>query len=176
MLSAFRTSLPLHVSSSLNSTPSRYLNASNIESTTKAGRSLWKRIHHPTHTKVECTLKTAHLDLPVFIIENVYGGLFTDPNYGTGTRVGRIATSLFAIACLRAQQGVGTQLLGHVRGLRKAWEDDSWRLEPHAGTEDTIRWLISDEGCTWVLTTTDRLVRALGEGHGNILAPIRAMI
>ena len=59
--------------------------------------------------------------------------------------------SLAAIACLRAQQGVGPQLLGHVRGLKKAWEDDSWKSEPHIGAGDGIRWLVSDEGCTWLL-------------------------
>jgi hypothetical protein len=176
MLRAFSSSLPCCVAFLLNSITSRSLNVTNIESTKTAGRTLWKQIHYPIDTKIEYKLEAAHPDLPIFIIENVYGGLFTNPDHGMGTEVGRITTSLFAIACLRAQQGAGSQLAGHISGLRKAWEDGSWRLEPHAGTEDAIRWLVSDEGCIWVLRTIDQLVRALGENYGSTFAPMRSKV
>ena len=78
--------------------------------------------------------------------------------------MGRITTSLIAITCLRAQQGVGPQVLSHVFGLRKAWEDGTWKQEPEAGEEEGIKWLVSDEGCTWILEKVDELVEALGGG------------
>ena len=137
------------------------------------GRALWKQIHRPLDTKLEHKLAQAHPDLPVFIVHNVYGGLFADPERVTGAMLGRIATSLCAIACLRAQQGVGPQLLGHVRGLKKAWEDGSWKSDPHAGEEHAVRWLVSDEGCIWVLQKIDELVEALNEGQGGTFAPTR---
>ena len=90
--------------------------------------------------------------------------------------MGRITTSLIAITCLRAQQGVGPQVLSHVFGLRKAWEDGTWKQEPEAGEEEGIRWLVSDEGCTWVLEKVDELVEALGGGQGSTFAPIKAKL
>ena len=173
MLSAFRASLPLCIGSSLDAKPSRCLHVSNIESVNARGRALWKQIHRPLDTKLEHKLAQAHPDLPVFIVHNVYGGLFADPERVTGAMLGRIATSLCAIACLRAQQGVGPQLLGHVRGLKKAWEDGSWKSDPHAGEEHAARWLASDEGCIWVLQKIDELVEALNEGQGSTFAPTR---
>lgn len=176
MLRTFSSSLPWYVTFLLSSVTSRSLNVANVESTKTAGRTLWKQIHYPTDTELEYKLEAAHPDLPNFMIESVYGGLFANPDRGMGTEVGRISTSLFAIACLRAQQGARPQLLGHICGLRKAWEDGSWKTEPHAGTEDAIRWLASDEGCIWVLEMIDQLIKALGEGYGSTFAPMRAKI
>ena len=140
------------------------------------GRALWKQTHRPLHTKLEHKLAQAHPDLPVFIVHNVYGGLFADIGRVRGVAIGRIAISLCAIACLRAQQGVGPQLLGHIRGLKKAWEDGSWKSEPCADTEQAIGWLVSDEGCIWVLQKIDELVEALSEGQGSTFAPIKATL
>jgi hypothetical protein len=109
-------------------------------------------------------------------VDNVYGGIFADPVDPTGTRIGRITLSLFAIACLRAQQRVGSQLLGHIHGRRNAWDDGSWTSDPHAGTEDAVRWLASDEGCIWVLTKVDQLVEALGAGEAGTFGPVSAKI
>ena len=76
MLNAFHASLPLCIASSLDTKPSRCLHVSNIESVNARGRALWKQIHRPLHTKLEHKLAQAHPDLPVFIVHNVYGGLF----------------------------------------------------------------------------------------------------
>lgn len=112
----------------------------------------------------------------MFIINQEYGGLFTDPPGKPGAKVGRVTTSLVAITCLRAQQGVGPQVLSHVFGLRKGWEDGTWKDEPEAGSEEAIRWLVSDEGCTWVLEKVDELVEALGGGQGSTFAPVRSKL
>jgi hypothetical protein len=171
MLNAFRASLPPCVVSSLNTVPSRYADPSNIESINDRGRALWNRIHSPLETKLEHKLGKAHPDLPVIMINNEYGGLFADPERTTGTTIGRIAISLTAIACLRAQRDVDPQLRSHIFGLRKVWEAD-----PEAGPAEAVRWLASDEGCVWVLTKVDELVEALGGVQGNISAPVKAKL
>ncbi|CAI9634310.1 hypothetical protein GT037_011126 [Alternaria burnsii] len=176
MLNAFRAELPSSVASSLNTKPTRFPDPSNIEHINKRGRALWDAIYRPLETKLEHKLGDAHPDLPVFIINNEYGGLFTDPPRREGATVGRITTSLIAITCLRAQQGVGPQVLSHVFGLRKAWEDGTWKQEPEAGQEEGIKWLVSDEGCTWILEKVDELVEALGGGQGSTFAPIKSKL
>lgn len=79
-------------------------------------------------------------------------------------------TSLVAVASLRAQTGVGPQVLSHVFGLRKAVEDGTFRddLEVQgAGKEESeseegVRWLAGDEGGEWLLKAVDRIVDGLG--------------
>lgn len=176
MLNAFRAELPSSTASLLNTQPTRFPNPSNIESINKRGRELWNAIYKPLETKLEQKLGEAHPDLPVFIINNEYGGLFTDPPRNSGATVGRITTSLIAITCLRAQQGVGPQVLSHVFGLRKAWEDHTWKQELAAGEVEGIKWLVSDEGCTWVIEKVDELVAALGGGQGSTFAPVKAKL
>jgi hypothetical protein len=171
MLNSFRSSLPEPIVKFLNTTPSRLPTTSNVDSINSRGRALWDSIYRPLENKLEDKLALAHPDLPVFIISSEYGALFSDPPRSSGANVGRITTSLVAVACLRAQQGVGPQVLSHVFGLRKAWEDGSWKSEPEVGKEEAIRWLVSDEGCTWVLEKVDEVVNALGGGEGTTFAP-----
>lgn len=88
----------------------------------------------------------------------------------TGAKVGRVLTSIVAIAGLRAQTGVGPQVTSHVFGLRKAYEDGSCKAEgefPVLGGE----WLASDEGNIWLLESIDSIVEALSEGTGTSFAP-----
>jgi hypothetical protein len=176
MLNAFRASLPSPIISSLSTTPTRQLTKENAESINARGRALWDSIYRPLEQKLEHKLADSHPDLPVFIISGEYGALFTDPPRNTGADVGRITTSLVAITCLRAQQGVGPQVLSHVFGLRKAFEDGTWKTEPQAGDEDAMKWLVSDEGCTWVLEKVDEVVAALGGGEGSTFAPLKAKL
>ncbi|KAF2871468.1 hypothetical protein BDV95DRAFT_493722 [Massariosphaeria phaeospora] len=176
MLNAFRAELPSSVVASLSKTPTRVPTPSNVASISSRGRALWDSIYHPLENKLESKLADAHPDLPVFIINGEYGALFTDPPRTTGANTGRITTSLVAIACLRAQQGVGPQVLSHVYGLRKAWDDGTWKDEPEAGDEVGIRWLVSDEGCTWALEKVDEVVEALGGGQGTTFAPYKAKL
>lgn len=82
--------------------------------------------------------------------------------------VGRVLTSVIAVACLRSQTGVGPQVVSHVFGLRKAFEDGS------AEGEQSIeggKWLASDEGSMWLLQSVDRIVEAIGGARGTTFAP-----
>lgn len=72
-------------------------------------------------------------------------------------------TSVVAITCLRAQTGVGPQVLSHVFGLRKALEDGSYEADGMSEEElAAVKWLASDEGSEWILKTVDGIAEALG--------------
>lgn len=75
--------------------------------------------------------------------------------------------SIAAVACLRAQSGVGPQIISHVFGLRKAFEDGTADSDPVEGGQ----WLSSNEGSVWLLEQIDRIVTAIGEGRGSSFAP-----
>jgi hypothetical protein len=110
--------------------------------------------------------------LPLFIVNHEYGALFSDPpaqNYSSA-KVGRVLTSLVAVACLRAQTGVGPQVLSHVFGLQKAFEDGSFEAKGEVSV-DGAKWLASEEGIEWLLRSVDGIVRALGEGGESSFAP-----
>ncbi len=78
-------------------------------------------------------------------------------------------TSLVAVACLRAQTGVGPQVTSHVFGLRKAYGDGSAEGEGEVEVQGG-RWLAGDEGSEWVLRGVDRIVGELGRGRGSSFA------
>jgi hypothetical protein len=167
--------------------PHRKLSSSTIQPTTTRGNALWDSIYHPVTDKLTRKLAQSHPDLPIFIIEGAYGALFSDPphsnndNRNTTTsssttsastepsppNIGRVLTSVLAIACLRAQTGVGPQVVSHVFGLRKAFEDGT------AAREDEIlggKWLASDEGSIWLLQQIDSVVQAIGGDRGTTFA------
>lgn len=77
-------------------------------------------------------------------------------------------TSVIAVACLRAQSGVGPQVVSHVFGLRKAFEDGSAESEQEVPGG---KWLASNEGSLWLLEQVDSIVHALGGGRGTTFAP-----
>ena len=62
----------------------------------------------------------------------------------------RALGSVVGIATLRAEGGVGPQLISHTFGLLKA------RNAENQTEEDT--WLSSDEGTEWVLRTVDEVL------------------
>ncbi|KAF2815262.1 uncharacterized protein BDZ99DRAFT_193176 [Mytilinidion resinicola] len=179
MLNAFHASLPSSVASQLNTRPSRVLKPELLSGVAERGKKLWDSIYRPFENKLYDKLATSHPDLPVHILNSEYGALLADPpskSQTPATAVGRVNTSIIAVACLRAQQGVGPQVLSHVFGLRKAVEDGSWRDDAAAvedGGEEGVRWLASDEGCVWILEKVDSLVEALG---GANFAPARAKL
>jgi hypothetical protein len=75
-----------------------------------------------------------------------------------------------AVSCLRAQTGVGPQVTSHVFGLRKAFEDGSYKADGEFEV-DGGQWLATDEGNVWLLESVDKIVDALGEGKGSSYAP-----
>ena len=148
-------------------------NVQNINDIVSRGAGLWKSVYHPFDKKLWDKLAESHPDLPVFIVNGEYGALFSDPTelgHVTGAKVGRVLTSIVAVAGLRAQTGVGPQVTSHLFGLRKAYEDGTYKapgeFEVEGGT-----WLASDEGNIWLLESIDRIVEVLGEGRGSSFAP-----
>jgi hypothetical protein len=75
MLNAFYDALPPFISSSLDTRSWRRLNASNVEIMIAQGRTMWNSLHSPFQTKIEHKMEKSHPDLPVFIMDNMYGCL-----------------------------------------------------------------------------------------------------
>ncbi|KAJ4392436.1 hypothetical protein N0V85_007059 [Neurospora sp. IMI 360204] len=190
-LNAFRSHLSSahsQLSPLLSTTPSRQTTPYNIASVHARGRALWESVYTPLDQKLEAKLAEAHPDLPVHILGSHYGPLLSDPSERNGLgSVGRSLTSVVAIACLRAQTGVGPQVLSHVFGLRKAVEQGEHVKEfPTASSASAvagekgekgekseeaegIERLASDEGCEWILKSVDAISEAMaqdGQGGG----------
>ncbi|KAJ9613706.1 hypothetical protein H2204_014718 [Knufia peltigerae] len=115
-------------------------------------------------------LAQAHPDLPVHIIEREYGCLFADPPGPRPATVGRVLTSIIAIAVLRAQTGAGPQVVSHIFGLRKAFEDGSFQTEDEESIKG-CRWLASNEGCIWLLVMIDCISTVISTGGRTTLKP-----
>lgn len=173
-LNAFRASLPDPVSAQLSRTPTRTPTPENISAISERGRALWDSIYRPFENKLYNKLADSHPDLPVHILNSHYGALLSDPDRDTGATAGRVLTSIVAVACLRAQTGVGPQVLSHVFGLRKALEDGSWASDVES--EKGARWLASDEGNEWILKSVDSIVEAISQGQGSSFAPGKAKL
>ena len=132
---------------------------------------MWDRIYHPFTDKLTAKLAQSHPDLPVFIIEGEYGALFSDPlspplDPAVRPNVGRVLISIMAVSVLRAQGGVGPQVVSHIFGLRKAFEDGTADLEPIEGG----KWLSMNEGTVWLIEQVDRIIAALGGSQGSNFA------
>jgi len=97
----------------------------------------------------------------VHILNSHYGPLLSDPAGPAeegNCKVGRVLTSLIAIAALRAQTGVGPQVTSHVFGLKKAL------LEGGGGDGRKLQgqeWLTSDDGVQWAIESVDDLAAAI---------------
>ncbi|KAK5136682.1 hypothetical protein LTR08_002335 [Meristemomyces frigidus] len=171
-LGEFHSGLPESIQTELSKRqPRRGLSQQHIDSTLARGNGLWDSIYRPFSSKLTAKLAQSHPDLPVFIIEGEYGALFSDPAF-TGPspppNVGRVLMSIVAVACLRAQTGVGPQVVSHIFGLRKAYEDGSAEAEEEV---EGGKWLAGNDGSLWLLEQVDRIVEAIGEGKGSTFAP-----
>ncbi|EMT74587.1 Dol-P-Man:Man(5)GlcNAc(2)-PP-Dol alpha-1,3-mannosyltransferase [Fusarium odoratissimum] len=172
-LNAFHASLPEEVTSKLCTKPSRQPTSQNIDEALARGRGLWDSIYRPYEDKLFEKLALAHPDLPVYILSSHYSALLSDPpasQRDTLASLGRVHTSMIAISCLRAQTGVGPQVLSHVFGLRKALEDGTYKNDQDGESEEAVQYLASDEGGHWILNTVDKIVEAIG---GSSFAPGR---
>ncbi|KAI7222736.1 hypothetical protein KC333_g985 [Hortaea werneckii] len=174
-LGEFYNGLPPDIQSELKKRqPRRHLSQSHIDTTLHRGNALWESIYRPFSDKLTQKLAQSHPDLPVFIIEGEYGALFSDPAYPGGhhdpnrPNIGRVLMSILAVAVLRAQTGVGPQVVSHLFGLRKAYEDGTAEAEPEV---QGGKWLASNDGSYWLLEQVDRIVEAIGEGKGSSFAP-----
>ncbi|GAA5877134.1 hypothetical protein JCM1840_005666 [Sporobolomyces johnsonii] len=169
-LGALRAHLEPDVAAKLSTEPTRQPTPSNLPSILSSAHSLWTSIYAPHDQKLLSKLSESHPDLPVHILTSHYGPLLADPFVAPAplaghahAQLGRILTSVVAIACLRAQGGVGPQVTSHVFGLRKALADDLKEEDKVAGAE----WLTSDEGCTWVIEQVDRIVEVVAAGRST---------
>ncbi|GAA5899597.1 hypothetical protein JCM5296_006954 [Sporobolomyces johnsonii] len=177
-LGALRAHLEPDVAAKLSTEPTRQPTPSNLPSILSSAHSLWTSIYAPHDQKLLAKLSQSHPDLPVHILTSHYGPLLADPFVATApalaghARLGRILTSVVAIACLRAQGGVGPQVTSHVFGLRKALggEPASRSADNLKEEEDEVagaEWLTSDEGCTWVIEQVDRIVEVVAAGRST---------
>ncbi|KAL4820468.1 hypothetical protein BDW67DRAFT_180850 [Aspergillus spinulosporus] len=174
-LNAFKASLPESIALALSKEPTRTPSPQNITEISTRGKDLWDSIYRPFEAKLYEKLADAHPDLPVHILHANYGALLSDPaGRTTGANLGRIGTSIVAIACLRAQTGVGPQVVSHVFGLRKALEDGTWKQD--AEGEEGARWLAGEEGNAWILRSVDEIVAEISEGQGSNFAPGKAKL
>ena len=165
-LGAFRASLPSDIVSQLSTVPTRQITAANIDEADARGLALWRSVYDPFDAKLVDRLAESHPDLPVHILGSHYGPLLSDPEGDRRglARTGRVLTSIVAIACLRAQTGVGPQVLSHVFGLRKAVEQGVHVAEVEEAGDDIkgVEWLASDEGSEWILRSVDGIAEAIG--------------
>ncbi|RAL13220.1 uncharacterized protein BO97DRAFT_477446 [Aspergillus homomorphus CBS 101889] len=179
-LNAFRASLPDSITTHLTTTPTREPTPANIETIKTRGRALWDSVYRPFESKLYNRLAAAHPDLPVHILNANYGAILSDPvdvERAPGQQVGRVLTSLVAVACLRAQTGVGPQVMSHVFGLRKAVEDGSWVGDNESvGGRAAAEWLASEEGNVWILESVDAIVGAIGGVGGSNFAAAGARL
>ncbi|KAF2963042.1 hypothetical protein GQX73_g10530 [Xylaria multiplex] len=170
-LGAFFKDLPPDVASKLSTTPTRGLTTANLETRKKDGLALWDSVYLGFERRLLDKLAQSHPDLPIHIINGHYSNLLANPrDVQKKEPVGRVLTSLIAVACLRTQTGVGPQVTSHVFGLRKAYENGDARAEGEQPVEGG-EWLASDDGNLWLLESVDKLVHAIGSGEGTTFAP-----
>jgi hypothetical protein len=173
-LNAFRDGLPSDIQSALaERKPRRMLGRENVDDVLDRGHGLWNSIYAPFSSKLIKKLSSSHPDLPVHIVESEYGALFSDPAVSAphGANVGRVLTSVVAVACLRAQTGVGPQVLSHVFGLRKAVDGETVEEDVEGA-----KWLASNEGSEWLLKQVDEVVGAIGGGFAGGYGELKAKL
>ncbi|RDA85268.1 hypothetical protein CP532_2346 [Ophiocordyceps camponoti-leonardi (nom. inval.)] len=161
-LVALRASLPSDVIQRLDKERKRRTRQCSDFTVEKSlGRDLFESVYGSLTARLTRKLDDAHPDLGRYIVHHHYGALLAQSEEGFP----RLLTSVVAVACLRAQTGVGPQLLSHVYGLRKASLDGSWRrgwVYETDGEEAAARWLMTDDGAEWLLRSVDAVVEALG--------------
>ncbi|KAK1083405.1 hypothetical protein LTR48_006295 [Friedmanniomyces endolithicus] len=117
-LGAFMEGLPVEVSRAMSTKQSRQFTSANADQIVSRGKALWDSIYRPFENKLVEKLAQSHPNLPIHILSAHYGGILSDPQPNMPVNVGRVLTSIVAIACLRSQTGVGPQVMSHVFGLR----------------------------------------------------------
>ncbi|KZT12987.1 uncharacterized protein LAESUDRAFT_733537 [Laetiporus sulphureus 93-53] len=132
----------------------------NVEAIKARGQALWDSIYEPHAVKLYNKLGGYHPDFIAFIIQ-AYGAVLS-PLPGGDSEQGNLSRALGSVvgtACLRAEGGVGPQLVSHVFGLLKA--------RNVVGLSEEDYWLATDEGTEWVIRTVDTLIDVVRpEGFG----------
>ncbi|GAA6006283.1 hypothetical protein JCM11491_002095 [Sporobolomyces phaffii] len=169
-LGALRGHLEPEVAAKLSTEPTREQSPETVAPVAASARALWTSIYEPHADKLLSKLAESHPDLPVHILSSHYGALLADPFVAAPrghAKLGRVLTSVVAIACLRAQGGVGPQVTSHVFGLRKSiGPSPDGEGSREAGVEGQ-EWLASEEGCAWVLEQVDKIVEVVTKGQSS---------
>ena len=183
-LGAFYSGLAPSLQTALSTRPPRrHLRPETVPTVLARGESLWDSIYQPLTAKLTSKLATSHPDLPLHIIQSEYGSLFADPpsnpegptdeSAALRPNIGRVLTSIFAIAALRAQGGVAPQVVSHVFGLRKAFETTATTTAKRLQGEEWVEggeWLASDEGSVWLIEHVDRIVAGISGSDSSLKA------
>jgi hypothetical protein len=163
-LTFFRNALPQSVQDGLSNSPNRETDAhgANWRQVNAEGRQLWDNIYGVHTDKLLTKLGESHPDLPGIILSHHYSPLLSQSTKFNGQpTVGRILTSVVAIACLRTQTGSAPQVESHVYGLRAAFNSNF--AERNDASSVGSDWLGTDNGCTWVIEAVDSIIRAFDE-------------
>ncbi len=106
-------------------------------------------ISQPHHLKLEHKLGEYCPDLPIHILQCHYAALLSpfEPEQRRPWDLDRVSSSVLAVTCLRAQDGLERQVESHVFGLKKA----------SSACEGPEKWLTTDDGCMWLLDTIDEM-------------------
>ncbi|KAI0350017.1 hypothetical protein OH77DRAFT_1507186 [Trametes cingulata] len=145
----------------LRDEPLRILTPGNVTQVLARGEELAHSIYDSRLEELIPRFGLYHPDFPVVILQS-YATIFAPLPGGDAVQgnLNRALSSVVAVACLRAEGGVGELLNGHVLGLLRA------RDEP--GLSEGDYWVASDEGAEWVLRTVDAILDVvkpdLGEG------------
>ncbi|EIN10356.1 hypothetical protein PUNSTDRAFT_119355 [Punctularia strigosozonata HHB-11173 SS5] len=153
-LAGLHEALEDDVKSGLRTKNERVVASDTIGPVLARGRDLWDSIYEPHAEKLYRKLESYHPDFMSFIIQ-AYGSVLA-PLPGGDEIQGNLSRALGSVvgsACLRAEGRVGPQLTSHIFGLLKARDTE--------GLSDEDKWLSSDEGTEWVISTVDTLLDVL---------------
>ena len=149
----------------LPSAPRRDQSPALYDSARAAGRALWESIYEPKAQRLESVLARSHPDLGHFILQHEYGPLFAPPSAYVPEQapppaweIGRVRTSLIAIAALRAQGGVGPQVTSHVWGLLKA-RGAAAAEGGGSASGASLDFLTTQQGAQWTIELVDEICR-----------------
>ncbi|KAF8165149.1 hypothetical protein B0H34DRAFT_225502 [Crassisporium funariophilum] len=176
-LAALHEALDDDVKKALRTNSRRTAKSDDIESIVTRGKGLWNSIYQPHADKLHDKLGSYHPDFISFIIQ-CYGSVLTplpgetrayasmssvdDTDQGN---LSRAMGSIVGMASLRAEGGVGPQLISHTFGLLKAREADNLSEED--------KWLSSDEGTEWVLRIVDEVLDGVSAAEDH---PVKAKL
>ncbi|PPQ72352.1 hypothetical protein CVT24_002068 [Panaeolus cyanescens] len=170
-LAALHEALDDDVKNALRSNSRRTLSADNAQSIVTRGRSLWDGIYVPHADKLHDKLGSYHPDFISFIIQ-AYGSVLSPlpgetrvysdasgPEDQDQGNLSRAMGSVVGMSALRAEGGVGPQLISHTFGLLKA------RLVENQSPED--QWLSTDEGTEWIIRIVDEILDGIADNASN---------
>ncbi|OBZ76428.1 Dol-P-Man:Man(5)GlcNAc(2)-PP-Dol alpha-1,3-mannosyltransferase [Grifola frondosa] len=178
-LAGLHEALETDVTKGLRKESKRTATPENVDEITARGRALWASIYEPHAEKLHNKLGSYHPDFIAACARAIHSlgfargsgawisspfttyGSVLAPLPGGESEQGNLSRALGSVvgsACLRAEGGVGPQLVSHVFGLLKA------RYERDLSEED--RWLSSDEGTEWVIRTVDSILDVVKPEEG----------